>query len=140
MTCPLSRLSPTAGCVFPELARAALVRELHVYGKLVATSDHQEKRQTQHSGLGRQLMVRAESIAKHRGFTKIAVIAGVGTRRYYQDKLGYEYSGADGHFMVKNIGENAGSQDSTSKLMLSQWMVVICLAFLVTFYYRYISS
>lgn len=59
------RLSEGAGEgeVFPELKDTALIRELHVYGKLVTTADR-DKGQRQHVGFGRQLMKKAESIAK----------------------------------------------------------------------------
>eukprot|EP00922_Rhytidocystis_sp_ex-Travisia-forbesii_P055568 GHVS01082304.1.p1 GENE.GHVS01082304.1~~GHVS01082304.1.p1 ORF type:complete len:749 (+),score=116.41 GHVS01082304.1:83-2248(+) len=71
---------------FPELSGAALVRELHVYGTLVA---HGEEKQGgdcrhQHTGMGRKLLVAAETIAYNHGFRKITVIAGIGTKEYYR--------------------------------------------------------
>ena len=47
---------------FPELNGAALIRELHVYGKLIATHDH-VNRNSQHQGFGTQMMKHAEQIA-----------------------------------------------------------------------------
>ena len=91
--------------VFPELTGAALIRELHVYGQMIATKSDNNKRgtgkdgQTQHMGFGRQLMAAAELEARKRGFLKVAVISGVGTRNYYR-KLGYEMEG-EGEFMTK---------------------------------------
>lgn len=98
------RLSEQAGEgeVFPELRHTALIRELHVYGKLVTTTDR-DKSQRQHVGFGRQLMKKAESIAKQHGFGRVAVISGVGARAYYQNKLGYQYLDTEGGFMVKDI-------------------------------------
>lgn len=87
---------------FPELTGAALIRELHVYGQMIATKDAKKKDtdgQTQHMGFGRQLMAAAELEARKRGFKKAAVISGVGTRNYYR-KLGYEIEGA-GEFSTK---------------------------------------
>ncbi|PHJ26079.1 elongator complex protein elp3 [Cystoisospora suis] len=76
---------------FSCLAGAALLRELHVYGSLVA---HGESKtdcdvRPQHAGLGRRLIQAAEILAMSRGFFRMAVIAGVGTREYYR-KHGYE--------------------------------------------------
>ena len=100
------RLSPTPGtATFPALHRAALIRELHVYGQLVpvlpgATA---ERGAAQHVGYGRALMLRAEQIAAQHGFRDMAVIAGVGTRGYYR-KLGYVLLPEEqGGFMVKRL-------------------------------------
>ena len=84
---------------FPELEGCALIRELHVYGQLVPTK--KTDKQVQHVGFGRRLMESAEAIAARRGYRKMAVIAGIGTRNYYR-KLGYEVEG-DGGFMIKRI-------------------------------------
>lgn len=81
-----------------ELDGAALVREVHTYGEQVAISNR-DKKVSQHIGLGRQMMNKAEEISKKAGFSKIAVIAGIGVREYYR-KLGYRL---DGTYMVKDI-------------------------------------
>ncbi|MCF7795180.1 tRNA uridine(34) 5-carboxymethylaminomethyl modification radical SAM/GNAT enzyme Elp3 [Patescibacteria group bacterium] len=64
----------------------AIIRELHVYGQLVPVG---EKKKTQHAGLGRKLMKKAEDIAKQEKAKEIAVISGVGVRNYYRH-LGYK--------------------------------------------------
>jgi len=92
--------------VFPELEGCALIRELHVYGMLQSTSMTSTSGVlhpvTQHKGIGRELMHEAERISKEHNKYKIAVIAGEGTKGYYE-KLGYyEHDGA-GSFMVKDI-------------------------------------
>ncbi|CAE6971529.1 unnamed protein product [Symbiodinium natans] len=79
--------------VFPELSGCALIRELHVYGALVAAGREESSRsladdRPQHIGIGKTLMGTAELIAAAHGFQKISVIAGVGVRNYYR-KLGY---------------------------------------------------
>ena len=95
------RLSRAAGAgIFPELESCALVRELHVYGVLIAT-DNKVKRSAQHVGFGKRMMLHAEKIAWRRGYRKMAVIAGVGTRNYYR-KIGYEMEGV-GQFMTKRL-------------------------------------
>tara|TARA_B110001452_G_scaffold69458_1_gene56030 strand:+ start:2274 stop:4409 length:2136 start_codon:yes stop_codon:yes gene_type:complete len=86
---------------FDELRGAvALVRELHVYGQLIAT-DNKTAADAQHTGLGRALMADAERRARAHGCREVAVIAGVGARGYYR-KLGYELRG-DGGFMLKRL-------------------------------------
>ncbi|CAI5737270.1 unnamed protein product [Peronospora destructor] len=105
------RLSKTAGGgVFPELEGAALIRELHVYGQLVAAINKSKKHTisastndgaAQHTGLGTQLMMKAEAIALAHGHKKMAVIAGVGVRNFYR-RLGYEVKG-EGELMIKHL-------------------------------------
>ncbi len=76
--------------VMPELMDCALIRELHVYGNHTAVGDKQKSTQksTQHRGLGKKLIQKAEEIASLNGYEKIVVISGVGVRDYYR-KLGY---------------------------------------------------
>ena len=92
--------------VFSELERAALVRELHVYGKLTTTSNNRsdggKDKHAQHIGFGRRMMQEAERIAARNGYARVAVIAGIGTRGYYR-KLGYELYPGEGRFMVKAV-------------------------------------
>lgn len=80
---------------YDELQDAAIIRELHVYGQLVPVAEAGAA--VQHRGFGRKLMEHAENIAKQQGFTKMAVIAGVGVRQYYA-KLGYTLVG---EYMIK---------------------------------------
>lgn len=92
------------------LEGCALVRELHTYGRLIAVSRPNSGNEAQHMGVGTQLMREAERIAVSRGFSKIAVIAGVGVRRYYA-KLGYSLQDT---YMVKSLtptGENVITEE-----------------------------
>jgi len=73
----------------------ALIRELHVYGELVAVG---QKKKVQHSGLGKELLSAAERLSCVLEIKKIAVISGVGVRGYYK-KLGYK---TEGNYVVKN--------------------------------------
>jgi elongator complex protein 3 len=84
---------------FPELYGAALVRELHTYG--IHTRVGEGGTQAQHVGFGRRLVARAEEIASEHGCKKVAIISGVGVRKYYE-KLGYRLEGT---YMVKEIEE-----------------------------------
>lgn len=81
----------------PELKDCAFVRELHVYGTLVGIGKRNIDA-TQHKGLGKKLMAAAEKIASENGYTKVAVISGVGVRGYYR-KLGYKLRGT---YMIKS--------------------------------------
>jgi len=81
-----------------ELKDAALVRELHTYGQLIPLQK-KDKQAVQHLGLGKRLMKEAETLAKKKGYKKIAVISGLGVREYYQ-KLGYNLEGT---YMVKGL-------------------------------------
>ncbi len=68
--------------------RLALIREVHVYGQSLPLGDEQQGA-AQHAGLGTQLLQAAEAAAREHGYARVAVIAAVGTRRYYLDR-GYE--------------------------------------------------
>lgn len=85
----------------PSITRAsALIRELHVYGMAVAIGDAGEMGgKVQHTGIGKQLMAKAEGIAAEQGKDKMVVISGVGAREYYR-KLGYVKEDC---YMVKKI-------------------------------------
>jgi len=71
-----------------DLAGAAIIREVHVYGQSLAVGDEKDGA-AQHIGLGTELIARAEDIARERGFARLAVIAAVGTRKYYEER-GFE--------------------------------------------------
>jgi len=69
-----------------------IVREIHVYGKLLKIGEKEEN-EIQHSGLGKNLMKEAEKISKEEFDAKrLLVISAIGTREYYQ-KLGYSLYG-----------------------------------------------
>jgi elongator complex protein 3 len=81
----------------PELCDAALIRELHVYGRMVPIGEKGEN--WQHQGYGIELLNKAEELAKGAGFGKLAVMSGIGARPYYE-KLGF---GREGPFMSRRI-------------------------------------
>ncbi len=82
----------------PELEGAAIVREIHTYGEQVRI-DTSEKSASQHIGLGGRMLQKAEEIAKKAGFSKMAVISGIGVREYYRKK-GYKLEGT---YMLKTL-------------------------------------
>jgi elongator complex protein 3 len=102
------RLSlPTAPPITPELADAAMIREVHIYGQSIGIGQSAPGR-AQHTGLGSALIERAAAIAQERGYGRLAVISSVGTREYYR-KRGF----ADGAlYQVRTMNT---SSDPTQK-------------------------
>ncbi len=79
-----------------RLAKKAIIRELHVYGKQIQIS---KKGTWQHKGYGKKLLKEAEKIAKENNYKKIYVISGIGVREYYR-KFGYK---KDKQYMTKSL-------------------------------------
>lgn len=75
---------------FPLHGKEAMIREVHVYGKVAALGAAGGS--AQHLGLGKKLIARACRIAREAGFERINVISSVGTRAYYRS-LGFEDAG-----------------------------------------------
>lgn len=77
----------------------SIIRELHVYGSAVPV-EHRHSERYQHRGFGSMLVCEAERIAREEhGSGKVAIISGVGTRKYYA-RLGYVL---EGPYMVKYL-------------------------------------
>jgi elongator complex protein 3 len=74
----------------------AAIRELKVFGRMMRIHEHGD---WQHSGFGRELVGRAETLAKEEGADKLRVTSGVGVRGYYR-RLGYEL---DAPYMAKRL-------------------------------------
>ena len=87
---------PYETTLMPEIdGSTALIRELHIYGQTIPVGSQSEA--AQHKGWGRALVQKCEEISKKNGYSKIAIISGVGVREYYK-KLGYV---REGPYMVK---------------------------------------
>ena len=72
-----------------ELSNASIIREVHTYGR-VAPIDKKINNTSQHKGYGKILLEEAEKITqKEFNLNKIAVIASVGTTKYYK-KFGFK--------------------------------------------------
>ncbi|HUK79687.1 MAG TPA: elongator complex protein 3 [Nitrososphaerales archaeon] len=83
---------PSAGAHRPEMQRAAVIRELRVYGRTVRVGQRHDGA-WQHRGLGADLMGRMEKVAiEDYDARRVLVTSAVGTRDYYR-KLGYERVG-----------------------------------------------
>lgn len=86
----------------PELAISpgqAMIREVHVYGKVASIGNGSENANAQHAGLGKKLIERACKIAREQGFSQINVISSVGTREYYR-KQGFSDAAL---YQVRNL-------------------------------------
>jgi elongator complex protein 3 len=84
--------------VLPELEWCAIIREIHTFWDQLSVN---EKGSTfwQHIGFGKKLILESEKLAKQNWFKKMAVIAWVWVRWYYEKRwytLIWEY-------MIKNI-------------------------------------
>lgn len=71
----------------PKGTRVAMIREVHVYGR-VAALGLSEHGGAQHAGLGKGMIEAACLLAHDEGYAAIDVISSVGTRAYYR-KLGF---------------------------------------------------
>jgi elongator complex protein 3 len=84
----------------PVLEWAAIVREVHVFGDQLPFGTPWDG-SGQHMGFGKKMMAKAEEIVreKYQNISKMAVIAWVGTRGYYE-KFGYKI---EDEYMFKAI-------------------------------------
>ena len=102
--------------------RTAFVRELHVYGTIQKVGDH-NKNTVQHYGFGKKLLKKAEQLARENNCDKIAIISGVGVRKYYENN-GYRKT-TDGKYMVKEL---EGLWNWWSGLVI---MLILCYTFTI---------
>ena len=118
---------------FPELHGCALLRELHVYGSLLAVGKYGAGESAtgaatvQHLGFGKQLVAEAERLALDAGCPRVAVIAGIGVRDYYR-ALGFVDAEGDGGFLIKECGSRRGWEWWRQHLR-RQWQRRIAAAF-----------
>lgn len=69
----------------------SIIRELHVYGESTSLGKDNPT-SSQHKGIGKKLLKKAEEITKQHNYNKIIVISGIGVREYYR-KQGYSNDG-----------------------------------------------
>ena len=94
------RINPQGKLRIPTLQNSSIVRELHVYGRMKPTYDkNSDTNHTQHRGIGKELLKKAEDITRDNALNKISVISGVGVRKYYE-KRGYRLENS---YMTKNL-------------------------------------
>jgi len=69
----------------PELKGCAIIREVHIYGQSLQFGVEKDGA-AQHLGLGSALIEKAAILSKEKGFSKLAVIAAIGTHQYYKER------------------------------------------------------
>jgi len=74
--------------VFDELCEAAMIREIHVYGRSLGLGQKNQEK-AQHFGFGRRLIAKAAALSRQQNFKRLAVISAIGTKEYYR-KAGFE--------------------------------------------------
>lgn len=68
----------------PKGSETAMIREVHVYGKVANIGSSATN--AQHLGLGTKLLEQAHKIAKEAGYRQLNVISAIGTREYYKSR------------------------------------------------------
>lgn len=114
--------------IFKELCNYAIVQELHVYsaeGMLVKVGD-QKRGATQHCGVGKKLINKAEWLAISNGNIGVKIISGFGVRNYYR-KLGYELHHGKGEYMSKTFSW-------TFNIPLFVVIMIIFISFIAQYY------
>lgn len=119
----------------PSLRGCALIRELHVYGVIVKVNEKSKARETQHTGIGKRLLAKAEEIALQNGYSRIAVISGVGVRNYYRAR-GYTHQDEYG-YLVKELTRESINRNAfnTSNASTAVWIFIF--VFLLIQIYAY---
>jgi ELP3 family radical SAM enzyme/protein acetyltransferase len=116
----------------------AFIRELHVYGRINRVNS--DSGNVQNRGFGRMMIAKAEMIAMQNGYTKMAIISGVGVREYYR-KFGYELTGA---YMTKIMTMTTTKKTMQPEndhlfitILLTGLITVIIIRLIAKFYYYY---
>ena len=91
-----------------ELSGCAIIREVHIYGQSLPVGAEQTGA-AQHIGLGSSLIEEACRIAAENGFERIAVIAAVGTRRYYESRGFYRGE----YYLLRDLSGDHGTVGKT---------------------------
>ena len=82
LSLPCAQYVAEHACDLPIHPGEAMIREVHVYGRVAGL--HQGGENAQHRGLGSKLIERACDIARNEGYSAINVISAIGTRGYYR--------------------------------------------------------
>jgi ELP3 family radical SAM enzyme/protein acetyltransferase len=88
-------------CEFDCLINKGLIREVHVYGNVIPVG-YQKQNDSQHKGIGKNMIKIAKQISYDSGLDGIAVISGIGVTGYYK-KLGFI---DDGPYLVYDFKNN----------------------------------
>lgn len=126
-----------------ELAGSALIRELHVYGKMNSVGSSHNEKSAQHRGLGTLLLRHAEDIAISNGYLTCSVISAVGTKGYYRKK-GYTEEGLYQtkilQTQVTPTRQIASSTFDHTKILIQLLVLIFAVIFHFSFFYIISSS
>ena len=84
----------------PNNESTAMIREVHVYGKVANIGDSATN--AQHLGLGTKLLEKASELAKNAGYNQLNVISAIGTREYYKAR-GFNHFTKNNLYQQKNL-------------------------------------
>lgn len=120
-----------------------IIRELHVYGPMQSKrsdcNNVKVQSAKQHIGFGTRLLEAAEKIVVENGDNTLAVISGVGVRKYYQ-KRGYIRMNSLGYLFKDNLKPNVRqNRFQISSLMVCMILVILWCLF-ETFALRQVCS
>ena len=107
-------------CEFECLKNKGYIRELHVYGNLVPVG-YRKTEDTQHKGVGKQLINIATEITSSHNCDGIAVISGIGVTGYYK-KLGFQDKG---DYLVKEIYDDELELIIISSIVMAGLLAII---------------
>jgi histone acetyltransferase (RNA polymerase elongator complex component) len=113
--------------LYSNMNHMAMIRELHVYGDMTPVSE--DGIAVQHRGFGKKMLKCAEKIAMDNGYVGMAIISGVGARRYYE-KHGYYL---ENDYMAKFFGTNYFDNSNCIGLILT--FVPLIIVILAIFFY-----
>jgi ELP3 family radical SAM enzyme/protein acetyltransferase len=108
----------------------AFIRELHVYGRINRVNS--DSGNVQNRGFGRMMIAKAEMIAMQNGYSKMAIISGVGVREYYR-KFGYNLTGA---YMTKHLTKPQQKDPLFITILISGLIIAIIIR-LITKFFKY---
>ena len=129
---------------------SSIVRELKVYGRMIPvffnkkydTINNNNNSNSQHKGIGKELLKIAEKLTQSHGLTKICVISGVGVRKYYE-KQGYNL---DGDYMSKKLAQNTVNSSNNKiynliinnyrYIRISNYKYILILLFIIYYIYK----
>jgi ELP3 family radical SAM enzyme/protein acetyltransferase len=116
--------------VCDELCGCALIRELHIYGQTTEVRRDDLDTEShlfvpQHQGFGTRLLKESFRLAINHGYSKIAVISGIGVKEYYR-RFGFQDEGYN-RFMIKHF--TASEIEENRNIMVPNKVYENCMKF-----------
>ena len=107
---------------YKSIMNCAMIRELHVYGKMIP--HYIKNKKVQNLGFGKKLLLKAEEIAYNNGYNKCAVISGIGVREYYK-KNGYILKDT---FMIKKLTKKETKLNDIMMIIFGYFFILILIS------------